>query len=129
MEKLTKTIVRATLFLCLGGLFGYTVTTTIKSIDKSSDIIEVLKDNCDCKEVNQIIYAKGIQVGKNGLSTEKGEYQLIDCKFESIKKETGKIQNLLKSKIKGYENIDLLELEFVNGQKTETVVIKDGIIQ
>lgn len=129
MEKLTKTIVRATLFLCLGGLFGYTVTTTIKSIDKSSDIIEVLKDNCDCKEVNQIIYAKGIQVGKNGLSTEKGEYQLIDCKFESIKKETEKIQNLLKSKIKGYENIDLLELEFVNGQKTETVVIKDGIIQ
>lgn len=129
MKKLTKTVVRTTIFLCLGGLFGYTVANTVKSIDKSNNIIEVLKDNCDCKEVNQIIYAKGIQIGKNGLSTEKGEYQLVDCKFESIKKETERIQKLLRSNIKNYKNIDLLELEFVNGRRTQTVVIKDGIIQ
>ncbi len=129
MNKTTKTVVIIFLFLLLGGLFGYTVGSSIKSIDKSKNITQVLKDNCDCKEVNQIIYAKGIQYGSNGLSTEKGEYQLVDCKFFSVKKEAQKIQDLLSSKIKGFNTVDLLELEFVNGNRSETIIIKNGEIQ
>lgn len=129
MKKTTKTILTMILFLCLGGLFGYTVTSSIKSTDRSKTITQVLKDNCDCKEVNQIIYAKGIQFGSNGLSTEKGEYQLVDCNFGSAKLEAKKIQNLLSNKVKGFEKVDLLELEFVNGNNSETIIIKNGKIQ
>lgn len=129
MKKTTKTIGTMILFLCLGGLFGYTVTSALKSTDRSKSITEVLKDNCDCKEINQIIYAKGIQFGTNGLSTEKGEYQLVDCKFSSVKTEVQRIQTLLKSKVKGFDKVDLLELEFVNGAASETIIIKNGKIQ
>ncbi len=129
MKKTTKKILTMILFLCLGGLFGYTVTSSIKSTDRSKKITEVLKDNCNCKEVNQIIYAKGVQFGSNGLSTEKGEYQLVDCKFSSAKKEAQKIQDLLSSKIKGFNKVDLLELEFINGDDSETIIIKNGKIQ
>jgi hypothetical protein len=129
MSKSTKTIIRTILFLCLGGLFGYTVASAAKSSDRSESITQLLKDNCDCKEINQIIYAKGIQFGANGLSTEKGEYQLIDCKFKCARTETIRIQKLLQSQIKGFKNVNLLEFEFVNGNNTEVVVIKKGIIQ
>jgi len=129
MKKTTKTIARTLLFLCLGGLFGYTVTSSVKSSDRSSNIRQVLKDNCECKEVNQIIFATGIQFGANGLSTEKGEYQLVDCKFSSLKKEIEKIQKLLQSKVKGFSKVDVLEFEFINGKNSETVVIKNGKIQ
>lgn len=129
MKNSTKAITRIILFLCLGGLFGYTVGTAIKSTDRAKNITQVLKDNCDCKEVNQIIYAKGVQFGSNGLSTEKGEYQLVDCKFSSAKKEAEKIQDLLSSKIKGFNKVDLLELEFVNGNNSEIIIIKNGEIQ
>ena len=129
MKKTTKTLGTMILFLCLGGVFGYTVTSAIKSTDRSKNITEVLKDNCDCKEVNQIIYAKGVQFGSNGLSTEKGEYQLVDCTFSSAKKEAEKIQNLLSTKVKGFDKVDLLELEFVNGNNSETIIIKNGEIQ
>lgn len=130
MKKTTRTtIVRTILFLCLGALFGYTVTTVVKSSDKSSSIMQVIEDNCDCKEVNQIIYAKGVQFGTNGISTEKGEYQLVDCKFNSVKEEAAKIQELLKAKVKDFDQVDLLELEFINAEKTATIIFKNGKIQ
>ena len=129
MKKSTKTIIRTILFLCLGGLFGYSISSVAKSSHRSDSITQILKENCDCKEVNQVIYAKGIQFGPNGLSTEKVEYQLVDCKFKSVKIETERIQELLQSQVEGFENVDLLELEFVNGNSNEVVVIKKGIIQ
>lgn len=129
MKKSTKTILRMILFLCLGGLFGYTVTSVIKSSDRSDSIIQVLKNNYDCKEINQIIYAKGIQFGKNGFSTERGEYELVNCKFTSVEKESKRIQNLLQAKVKGFQKVDLLELEFVNDDQSETITFKEGVIQ
>ncbi len=54
MKKTTKTILTMILFLCLGGLFGYTVTSSIKSTDRSKKITEVLNDNCDCEEVKNL---------------------------------------------------------------------------
>ncbi|MCH3881542.1 MULTISPECIES: hypothetical protein [Tenacibaculum] len=129
MRKTKKTAVIIILFLCLGGLVGYTVGSVVKSSDRSTTILQVLKDNCNCKEVNQIIYAQGIQFGANGLSTEKGEFQLIDCEYISVKDEVTKIQKLLQSNVKDFDKVDLLELEFVNKEKSETVIIKKGKIQ
>ena len=129
MKKTTKTILTMILFLCLGGLFGYTVTSSIKSTDRSKQITQVLEDNCDCKEINQIIYAKGIQFGSNGLSTEKGEYQLVDCNFLSIKEEAERIHKLLSKEIRKFDKVDLLELEFLNGNNSEIIIIKNGKIK
>ncbi|WP_299119006.1 hypothetical protein [uncultured Tenacibaculum sp.] len=129
MKKSTKTLIIIILFFLLGGLFGYTVVSSIKSSNKSDKIFHTLKENCDCKEVNQIIYAKGIQFGENGLSTEKGEYQLVDCNFESIEAEAKRIQSLLESEIKDFKEIDLLELEFINQNESKVVLIKKGIIK
>lgn len=129
MKKSLKITLRIVLFLCLGGLVGYTVGSVVKSSDRSSTILQVLKNNCDCKEINQIIYAKGIQFGANGLSTEKGEFQLVDCEFTSVKDEVTKIQKLLKSDLKDFDKVDLLEFEFVNNENSETVIIKNGKLQ
>lgn len=129
MKKTQTTILRTILFLCLGALFGYTVRSAVKSSDKSSNIMQVIEDNCECKEVNQIIYATGIQFGTNGISTEKGEYQLVDCKFNSVKEEAAKIKKLLDAKVKDFDKVDLLELEFINEEKTATIIFKNGIIQ
>lgn len=129
MKITTKTPTIIILFLLLGGIFGYTVASSVKGLNRSENVLQTLKDNCDCKEINQIIYAKGIQFGKNGFSTEKGEYQLVDCKFKSVEEEAKRIQTLLNSKIKGFSKIDLLELEFINQNESKVVLIKKGIIQ
>ena len=96
---------------------------------KTNTII-FLKDECDCKEVNQIIYAKGLQYSKNnGLTTEKIEYQLIDCSYLSITDQATKINNALLKEIEDFKEFDLITLEFLNGTNSEKVVIKNGTIQ
>ncbi|RBW59637.1 hypothetical protein DS884_07850 [Tenacibaculum sp. E3R01] len=129
MKKTPKTIFILFIFLILGGLFGYTVSSSLHSIDKSKSILKALKENCNCKEINQVLYATGIQYGKNGLSTEKGEYELIDCEFLSLKKEVERIQQILNNKIDNFNQVDLLEFDFINGKNSKTVIIKKGIIQ
>ncbi|MDY7394818.1 hypothetical protein UMM65_06165 [Aureibaculum sp. 2210JD6-5] len=99
------------------------------SIEKSDLITEVLEENCDCDEVNRIIYAKGLQFGKDGISTEKAEYELIDCNYQSIMTEAVRINIILKKEVKGFDAIDLLTLEFNNHQNREKITIKNGIIQ
>lgn len=107
-----------------GFLNGYKNT-----MDKSNLITEVLGENCDCKEIDQTIYAKGLQLGKDGISTEKAEYELIDCNYQSIEQEGMRINKILKKKIKEFETFDLLILEFNNNQNSETITIKNGVIQ
>ncbi|MET2986155.1 hypothetical protein [Aureibaculum conchae] len=97
--------------------------------DKSILITEVLEDNCDCKEVSQLIYAKGLQLGKDGISTEKAEYELIDCNYKSIEEEAIRINKILKKEVKDFATFDLLTLEFSNNLNRETVTIKNGVIQ
>ena len=116
-------------FLSIGLLSGYLIGSAVKSKSKSDAIIEILRNECQCNEVNQIIYAEGIQFGANGISTEKGEYQLIDCNYESLDIEANRINEMLKKQVKKFKDIDQLELEFINKNRSETVVIKNGIIQ
>lgn len=129
MKESKRTFLTIIIFFVVGGIFGYTITKALQSKNKSSNILKVLEDNCNCKEVNQIIYAKGIQYGEKGLSTERGEYELIDCKFESANKEIERINALLHKKVKNYSDLDLLEIEFENGKTNQKFVIRNGKIQ
>lgn len=129
MKRSAKTFWVIFLFLIAGGFLGYTVGSSFRASERSASIRKVLEEHCDCKKINQVIYAKGIQFGKEGVSTEKGEYELVDCTFTSIAAETKRIHELLKAKVKGFDKVDLLELEFVNGDTSETIYIKKGIIQ
>jgi hypothetical protein len=115
-------------FLVLGLLFGYTVGTVINSGERSTTITQVLEDNCNCKEVNQVIYAKGIQYGKEGLTTEKAEYLLVDCDTDLSENGIEKLNQQLKKEVKNFEELDLLELEFTSENKSKTIIIKNGIV-
>ena len=120
--------IKLLVFLSLGLFFGYTIASSFHKNNKANQILEVLLNDCNCKEVNQIIYAQGIQFGKDGFSTEKGEYQLIDCEFLSLDKELERIQNLLHQKVTDFNELDLLELEFVNDGNIEVRKFKNGIL-
>lgn len=129
MKTTNQTFLTIMLFLLLGGLFGFALAKALKTKDKSSNILKVLQENCDCKEINQIIYAKGIQYGKNGLSTERAEYELVDCQFTSVEQEIERINVMLHKKIENYTDLDLLEIEFENENANQTFIIKNGKIQ
>ncbi|RPD94594.1 hypothetical protein EGM88_11835 [Aureibaculum marinum] len=129
MKKLTKTgiiiiVAVAVVVSVLGFLEGYKDAT-----DRSDLINEVLEANCDCEEVNQIIYAKGLQFGNDGMSTEKAEYQLVNCDYESFVSESIRINKILNKKIKGFNDFDLLIIEMNNKTNREILTIKNGVIQ
>lgn len=135
MTTLKKTI-KYTLLLIVGvfaGIFIAGIVTGIKDHikeDKSQAIKTVLIDNCDCETINQFMYTKGIQFSKtDGLSTEKVEYELVNCSYDNINKEVNRINEMLANQVKGYEDVDLLKLEFIGDEKHETFTIKNGFIQ
>ena len=117
------------LFFAIGLFFGYSTATFFKSKEKSDSILQTLKDASECAEVNQLIYAKGIQFGPHGMTTEKGQYQLKGCEFISVKEEANRLNTILKEKVKGFDKVDFIELEFVNKDMNETIYIKNGKIQ
>ncbi len=92
-------------------------------------IIKALENNCDCKTIEQSVYLSGIQFGKDEVTKEKGAYQLIDCKFESIDEESERILNILKKEVRNFNEIDRLELEFINNDESQNIIIQNGIIQ
>lgn len=110
---------------------GYSLGKSIgKSFKIDDQITAVLKEECDCKEVNQLIYAKGLQYSKNdGLTTEKIEYQLIDCSYTNLEEHSEKLNIALNERIKDFHDFDMVSLEFVNGNSKQTVVIKNGEIK
>jgi len=117
------------LALGIGLLFGYSVGSIFESNNRSDTILEVLREASQCDEVNQIIYVKGVQFGKEGFSTEKGEYQLVGCELSSIEEEAKRLHNILSDKVKDFQEVDLLELEFIKNDQHQTILIKNGKIQ
>jgi hypothetical protein len=107
-----------------GAYNGYT-----DAQDKSTYIMRALESNCDCKSIEQSVYLSGIQFGKDGISKERGEYQLIDCNFTSLDQESERILEILEKKVKHFKELDHLELEFINNDISQIVIIKNGIIQ
>ena len=128
-KNITRTVIIALVLVAIavminGFLDGYQDAT-----DRSDLISEVLEENCDCSEINQIIYAKGLQFGKDGMSTEKVEYQMIDCDYQSFEVEAIRINDVLNKKVKGFKDFDLLTIEMNNKINSETLTIKNGVIQ
>ena len=98
--------------------------------DKSFAIAQALTKNCDCESVEQFIYVRGIVYStEEGITNEKAEYELTNCKYESLAKESYRINEMLTETVRYYEDIDYLKLEFIGPEKREAVIIKNGIIQ
>ena len=127
-KKSKSLVLKIVSFLAIGLLFGYTVGSVIKSGDRSSTITQVLKENCNCKEVNQLIYATGIQFGKDGITTEKAEYLLVDCNYDLSENGIEKLKNKLAEEVENFEALDFLELEFTSKEENKTIIIKNGIV-
>ncbi|QCX40625.1 hypothetical protein FF125_20085 [Aureibaculum algae] len=128
-KNITRTVIIAVVLVAIavmikGFLDGYQDAT-----DRSDLISEVLEENCDCTEINQIIYAKGLQFGKEGMSTEKAEYQMIDCDYQYFEDEAIRINEILNKKVKGFKDFDLLTIELNNKKNTEIITIRNGVIQ
>ena len=128
-KNITRTVIIAVVLVAIavmikGFLDGYQDAT-----DRSDLISEVLEENCDCTEINQIIYAKGLQFGKEGMSTEKAEYQMIDCDYQYFEDEAIRINEILNKKVKGFKDFDLLTIELNNKKYTEIITIRNGVIQ
>ncbi|MBJ2173802.1 hypothetical protein JBL43_06100 [Aureibaculum sp. A20] len=129
MKKLTKTgIIILVLIAAIVSVYGF-IDGYQDAKDRSELISEVLEENCNCSEINQIIYAKGLQFGKEGMSTEKAEYQMIDCDYQSFEVEAIRINDVLNKKVKGFKDFDLLTIEINNKINSETLTIKNGVIQ
>lgn len=98
--------------------------------DKSFAIAQALTKNCDCESIEQFMYFRGVKYSKKkGNTNEKAEYELTNCKYESLAKESYRINEMLTETVRYYEDIDYLKLEFIGPEKREAVIIKNGIIQ
>lgn len=129
--KKTKTI----LVVILCGIAGFFVGRAIYNSfltdkDVTTSILEVLEENCNCKEISKSMYAKGIQFNKNnGFTTEKVEFSLKDCNYQNFEVESNRISKLLTDKVKDFTNFNLVVLEFESDTSNDILTIKNGIVQ
>ncbi|MHA7055699.1 hypothetical protein ACWGOQ_0000660 [Aquimarina sp. M1] len=112
----------------MAGLLTYAVIVGGKVEDKSNAILKVLQSNCDCDQIKQFLYVKGLAVSENGISTETAEYELKNCKYADVHKEATRINQLLIKKVAGYQDIDRFTLAFVNRNSSKLVTINNGTI-
>ncbi|QKX04924.1 hypothetical protein HN014_08325 [Aquimarina sp. TRL1] len=115
----------------LGAIVGGAIifsTLSNKKEDKSTAILNVLESYCDCEEIQQLIYIKGLESTEKGSSTESAEYELKNCQYSDLKKETKRINQLLIKKVTDYKDIDRFTLSFVNQRETKLVTIYNGKI-
>ncbi|WP_378180823.1 hypothetical protein [Aquimarina sp. SS2-1] len=112
----------------IAGILTYAFVAGNKTEDKSSAILKVLQSNCDCDQIKQFIYVKGLAVSDQGVSTETAEYELKNCKYSDLNTEANRINQLLIKKVDGYEKIDRFTLEFVNRNSSKLVIINNGTI-
>ncbi len=112
----------------LAGLLSFVMFFDHKVEDKSNAILKVLQSNCDCDQVKQFIYVKGLTFSEKGMSTETAEYELKNCKYSDLNSEAHRINQLLLKKVDGYQEIDRFTLEFVNRNSSKLITINNGTI-
>lgn len=108
------------------GILAYALYLGNKTEDKSNAILKVLQANCDCDEIKQFLYVKGLTSYEKNISTETAEYELTNCKYVSLKEEANRINRVLIKKVNGYQEIDKLTLEFINQQSSQLITINNG---
>lgn len=111
---------------CMGLYVGITSHT-----GTTGDISKTLKENCNCKKIAVDHSAFGLQFNKeDGLTSEKAAYTLKDCKLDkTIAVEANRLNEILVSNIADYKELDVVHLNFINGDKEERIVIKKGKLQ
>ncbi len=134
-----KPVIKVIKYVAIGGiaiLGGIFIAGAVKGAtdhvmgDKSFALKQALNEHCNCESVDQIVYLKGAQYStQDGLSTERAEYQLNACDYEDLQKEVMRLNEVLKKEVHGYDDLDLLKLEFVGAEQHETVIIKNGKVQ
>lgn len=112
----------------LAGVFMYSVFSFNGVEDKSSAILKVLKSNCKCDQINQFLYAKGLEISDKGSSTETAEYELKNCDYKDLRKEANRINQILLNEVDGYEDIDRFTMEFVDKNSIKFITISNGIV-
>lgn len=131
-----KKVIKYALLLVVGLFAGVFIAGAISGVkdalsaDKSDAIQAALIDHCECESVTSFIYTKGIHFSKEeGVSTETAEYELKNCTYDNLYKEVARLNLALLEEVEGYDEVDLLKLEFVGADKHETITIKNGVIQ
>lgn len=112
----------------IAGISTYAFFFGNKVEDKSNAILNVLQSNCECDQIKQFLYVKGLAVSEKGVSTETAEYELKNCKYSDVTSEANRINQLLIKKVDGYQEIDRLTIEFVNQNSSKLVTINNGTI-
>jgi len=112
----------------LSGLLVYAIFFNNNIEDKSTAILKVLQSNCECDQIKQFLYVKGLAVSEKGNSTETAEYELKNCKYSDVNNEANRINKLLIKKVNGYQEIDRFTLEFVNQHSSKLITINNGTI-
>ncbi|WP_405208630.1 hypothetical protein [Aquimarina sp. LLG6339-5] len=112
----------------LAGILVYAMYVGNKVEDKSNAILKVLQSHCDCDQVKQFLYVKGLASSEGGISTETAEYELKNCKYSDLTTEANRINKLLIKKVDGYQEIDRFTLEFVSRNSSKLVTISNGNI-
>lgn len=108
---------------CLGMYEGFTSHT-----GATGQIKSVLEEQCNCESVEVDLSVYGIQFSKeDGIAGETVAYNLKGCNFQNT--EAARLNTVLKNEVETYLDFDLVELNFINGDQTEQIVIKNGNIQ
>ncbi|WP_299258672.1 hypothetical protein [uncultured Aquimarina sp.] len=112
----------------VAGILAYSIYYGNKVEDKSNAILTILQSNCECDQIKQFLYVKGLAISEKGISTETAEYELKNCKYSDLNAEAKRINQLLIKKVDGYQEIDRFTLEFVNRHSSKLVTINNGTI-
>ncbi|MDH7447432.1 hypothetical protein [Aquimarina sp. 2201CG14-23] len=112
----------------IAGILTYALFLNNKVEDKSNAILKVLQSNCECEQIKQFLYVKGLAVSGNEISTETAEYELKNCKYSDVSKEATRINQLLINKVEGYKEIDRFTMEFVQRNSSKLITINNGTI-
>lgn len=129
-KKVIKTVGLAFLGMLMGFLIKGGINGFVDHMDKAHNVEIAIKENCDCEEVNQFMYARGIQYNaEDGITTEKAEFELVNCQYNNLEEEVSRLNDVLQDAVYGYADLDLLTLEFVGDEQHHTITIKNGIIQ
>lgn len=98
-----------------------------KDKNVSKNILQVLKNNCSCKDIKLTMFSEGLQFSKtDGFSKEKADYQLTDCDFLNFKEEAKRICQLLKNEVEDLKDFDLITLDFLSNAEYKTITIENG---
>ena len=111
---------------CLGMYAGYTSHT-----GATGQIEKILTEQCNCESVELDLSAYGLQFSrKDGVTGEKVAYILEGCDFNNdIATEAARLNSVLNAEVHDYLDLDTVELNFINGDQTERIVIKNGELQ